>query len=668
MSDLAALLDGVTALLGRRDLTQVEFENWKAGSANGGPNGDGNFPMTDSTGFVRLVPSPAKIAKMTTFRAATLAAAAAQDLSGFDLIRTDAFATAGDGGGAAYARVGGKPNSGAANLTYFSDAQGAWFELQPPAASAVDVRVAGIMPSGNQTTRLQALCSWAENKGVAEVFAPFDLTVNNSTDLFGRVIVGNDTRLSGYTRNGKAYRNIRLNNVNQSDLATHPTPLADRTPKLLWRESENLYFVAVQKEDASKGYNLISFRNNSTTANESIASNSTNMTRWRVIGVDDAVFVGMVKSAYESASPAANWQQTQASGGNQFANLIPKNTNARPMKYWRANQNGDTITFKATARKGRVNVAFLCGTGTDANVGVSIDGAAPVSVSTQATTSNTIRTFWFATSKGDGESVAITLTKNGQNGVSFFPIGVNFCELRDWDETAADHYFYYRDNYDPATNPTGRVSYLTQASSNDFVLRDFGSATYGVHYHGGETDIVSKWYLENAEVAALTADQKFVVGRNLELRGSCKVDWTSLPGGLSKITCEEFYRFGAGGYSNYNLAYGLLDVEEIYTAMFGAAESFTEIIEPVRTDTTAAPNLARVPAGRCNRVTMRNPSTRQKITLEFSVFANEENHYGGPHWRKVLGSYLKFYYGPVLEGRRQYSSISSVTNVRFEAA
>jgi hypothetical protein len=58
---ISDLLDQVSALLGRRNLTQQEVQAWWNGAANGGPNNDGEFPFTDSAGFVRLLPSPAKV-------------------------------------------------------------------------------------------------------------------------------------------------------------------------------------------------------------------------------------------------------------------------------------------------------------------------------------------------------------------------------------------------------------------------------------------------------------------------------------------------------------------------------------------------------------------------------------------------------------------------------
>jgi hypothetical protein len=42
-------------------VTQVQFANWAAGTATGGPNGDGNYPFTDAAGVVRMLPCVDKI-------------------------------------------------------------------------------------------------------------------------------------------------------------------------------------------------------------------------------------------------------------------------------------------------------------------------------------------------------------------------------------------------------------------------------------------------------------------------------------------------------------------------------------------------------------------------------------------------------------------------------
>lgn len=66
--DIAALAANVSALLGRRDLTLREQQDWGAGTPTGGPNGDGYYPLSDSTGFQRMVPAPATVAAVGGLR------------------------------------------------------------------------------------------------------------------------------------------------------------------------------------------------------------------------------------------------------------------------------------------------------------------------------------------------------------------------------------------------------------------------------------------------------------------------------------------------------------------------------------------------------------------------------------------------------------------------
>lgn len=59
ISDLA---DQVSALLGRRDLWLNQAQEWQTGTATGGPNGDGLYPIALSNGDPVLIACPAKLA------------------------------------------------------------------------------------------------------------------------------------------------------------------------------------------------------------------------------------------------------------------------------------------------------------------------------------------------------------------------------------------------------------------------------------------------------------------------------------------------------------------------------------------------------------------------------------------------------------------------------
>ncbi len=123
MSIEAELLTRLSALLGRRDLTQVQFSDWAGGSADGGPDGDGAYPLSDSTGFERKVPSPASVAKIAEDLEATVASAPALAPPAFEALptisvgenaktfRTSGRLTPGDGGDALVGEVADGPET-----------------------------------------------------------------------------------------------------------------------------------------------------------------------------------------------------------------------------------------------------------------------------------------------------------------------------------------------------------------------------------------------------------------------------------------------------------------------------------------------------------------------------------------------------------------------------
>lgn len=68
MSDISDLIDAQIATLaeiavrfGLLQGTWTQIANWAAGTVDGGPDGDGYYPMTDAAGVTRMLPSIAKI-------------------------------------------------------------------------------------------------------------------------------------------------------------------------------------------------------------------------------------------------------------------------------------------------------------------------------------------------------------------------------------------------------------------------------------------------------------------------------------------------------------------------------------------------------------------------------------------------------------------------------
>ncbi|PXA91171.1 hypothetical protein DMC25_06355, partial [Caulobacter sp. D4A] len=82
----AQLAQQITTLVGLWNQREAEFRDWLAGSATGGPQGDGRFPLTNGQGATSLVACPASLASTVSGPgasavAAQLAAEAARDFA-----------------------------------------------------------------------------------------------------------------------------------------------------------------------------------------------------------------------------------------------------------------------------------------------------------------------------------------------------------------------------------------------------------------------------------------------------------------------------------------------------------------------------------------------------------------------------------------------------------
>lgn len=62
MSTNAQLQQQISELLAAWNEREAQFRAWLAGTPNGGPNGDGKYPLTDASGVTQLVDCPAKLA------------------------------------------------------------------------------------------------------------------------------------------------------------------------------------------------------------------------------------------------------------------------------------------------------------------------------------------------------------------------------------------------------------------------------------------------------------------------------------------------------------------------------------------------------------------------------------------------------------------------------
>ncbi|WP_339500226.1 hypothetical protein [Pseudomonas silesiensis] len=502
---------------------------------------------------------------------------------------------------------------------------------------------------GTETAAFVAACAQAVAQGHRRVFIPFlAFTVSAGTDCLGCELFGVDTDFSGRLLNHAGLHNIKVQGHNQSDQSLMPSPRIDAVPKLLWRDSTTHDYCIVQKRDG--GYLLEGFVKDSTTTSESLATTTSEATRRRLSDVLNAIWAGVyLKTAI---TESGTWTAEAISNP---VNVIPTYTSGRALNSRYTAANGSYAEFSVLPKDGLVQFALLTGTSSTATATVSINGTVVATITPAAAVSKTIKIYSIpASGFPDTQAVTVRLTHTGAAATRLQIIGFNFYELKDWRGQAYDDFAYFRNS--------AYAEYLTQSSANDAVIREYNSDKYGISYHGGETNIVSNWKSAGANVAPSVGG--FVVVNDLKLVTSADVSWAAFGGG--SIHIDATWHPSAGGVSHSAQISGDVIAKEIYSHMFGCPESFTEVVSPVRIDLAAAADGSRSTLGRSSQVVMRNPSTGQKITADLTLYNREQNQYGGIHIWKVVGYYLKMYYGWCLGGKMRITNLGLVSNYLFE--
>lgn len=510
----------------------------------------------------------------------------------------------------------------------------------------------GAVGTGNETAKLIAACSASASK---RVLIPLStLTVTNGTDCNGCFLIGNNSTISGRIQNYAGTQSIIIRGINQDEYTYSPQVLTDITPKILYKISATDDAVIQQKK--TRGYLLSIFRINSTTNTNSLAVTTSDSNRRRLATVQDVVWAGVYK--YANSAISGTWTESTLSAASiSNTNLIPEAvTSGQALKYWRTTVQNSYIEFKAKPKNGVVSIMLLAGTTGDTSVSVTVNGTS-YTVSGQSATANTFKLFNFpVTLLSEADSVTLRVTKLGAatNGVNV--VGVNFCELKDWNGSGYDVFTYYR-------NASVYGDYLTQSSSNDAVILEYNSQKYGVAYHGGETNIYYAWYAGGA-LQSIPAIGNFVVARQLELRTSADISWGAFGGGAVHV--EAKWKFANGSISYEGLFSGNIVVSEIYGSMFGANEGLSRIVYPMLVDLTTIGDGDRVSLGRTNKVIYENPTTKQRFIAEFAVDGLLQNQFGGFELWKVVGSYNKGYQAKVHGGKMTITNFAYTTNNTFE--
>lgn len=525
--------------------------------------------------------------------------------------------------------------------------------------STVNVANYGGSPTGDSSTALIAACAAAATRG-GIVYIPFStFTIADGTDCAGCIIKGSGTgtTVTGVLQNYSRIEDIIILGQSSSDKSVSPAYNRDRQPKIHWINSANQRFIITKKP--TQGYVRLSLINNVTTTSNSLGTSVSDITRFRLNGVMNLVWAGVYQSDITTSS--GTWTTNTTSGsGTAFANLIPANDSAgglasgvsSTLKYRSTTVQNSYLEYSARVVNGSVQVSLLCGTGSDPNCSIIVNGTT-YAISAVAAASQTIKRFRFPVSTAaDGESVTVRITKLGADTKGLSVIGVNFLELSEWNGEFSDALVYWR-------NEAAYAHYLTETSANDMVIREYNSDTYGVSYHGGETSITNTW-IKDGVTSSLSSNGTFEIGRDFSLETTCSVSWAALGGGSCAIKARTL--FPSGSYVHESQINGNLIVKDLFVHMFGTNEAFSYVDYPKKINITAIAGSGNYYLGRTTKVVMRNPSSNQKIISHMVTDARDQTDRGGVWVFKSVGSYHKLY-SAVAHGAKASISDYGLTSV-----
>lgn len=424
-----------------------------------------------------------------------------------------------------------------------------------------------------------------------------------------------------YNKLGEEYVERRLTSFQYI-----PTLVTDTTPKLVVESKDVRGNLLVISKKKSSGYVMESLTNNVTTnALDSLAKTGNDNTMWRVSSVLDVLSV--VCSFMGNPTQSGTW--TESSLG-AIPPVIPAYDKGNPFLYLQTKELNAKLTFlNVNVINNKVGFSFIASNGGSRKVSITVDGVTTLLDLFSETVK--VKTFEFSSFKEKVNVEIQHLDTNTFTACNY--LGQYFTELKNWNETPIDRFGYYRTN--------ALADFLLQNSENDWTSKEYKTGIYGGGYHGGEKNIENKIMVDGVETPLSLVPK---VGRSIVINASCTVDWSSLNNDtIIKVSKE--YIFTLSGYYSTVTIKGKGTFSELYSGLFGAPKSFSEIIAPVpMVINDNVENNKRLMLGRSNQAILRNPLTGQTINITYTVHQNDyANQYGGLYVWRVDSSYNKIY-------------------------
>lgn len=513
----------------------------------------------------------------------------------------------------------------------------------------VSVAQTGANGSGNETAEFISACALAIDQGHRRVFIPFpNFTVTDDTDGQQCEVFGSNTELTGHIRNTAALHNISEFGKNSDDRRIHPVSKTDFTPKLVKYISENYTQIFVQKK--TKGYVLIDLKNNVTTAADSLAGSTSDITSHRVTAVSNCtdVIVG-----YKTAAASTGvWTATNLITGIED---VPPETGIQ-YQYLQGQAGTAGIYYEmsiSVPQDGYFNVGFLRSAAAATDVTISVDG---VSIDTSFTTVSATANLQIREYKALPGDRVVRVTKNLSGGLLNL-LGCNFFKLKNArNDVSISHSGYYR-------AATTYRDYINSISANGYAIRDKDAEIWGGEYHGGEININEKLLADGNLVGLPIGGVQ--VCKSLKYIANFTIDYSAHGGSI--IQCDKQHEFFGGGYNHEFSFTGNIRTESLFMTLFGVSTQMDKVLSPQRVDLAAQADETRVHFGRQNMVKYGCSTSDQTLTITHSMYTKEDNAKGGNYIYKVISSnYFKYYSGVVDRGDQIFSAASALNVIEVD--
>lgn len=512
----------------------------------------------------------------------------------------------------------------------------------------VSVAQTGATGSGNETSAFTAACNQAITQGHRRVFIPFPtFTVTDDTDGQQCEVFGSNTELTGHIRNTAALHNIKEFGKNSDDRRIHPVSKTDFTPKLIKYISENYTQIFVQKK--SKGYLLIDLKNNVTTAADSLATSTSDITSHRVTAVSNCIDVLV---GYKTA----NAQTGTWTGINLITDIEEPPETGIQYQYVQGAAGTAGIYYEMiiqVPQDGYFNVGFLRSSAAATDVTITVDGAA---IDSNFTTVSSTANLQIREYKALPGARTVRVTKNLSGGLLNL-LGCNFSKLKNArNDLSISHSGYYR-------AATTYRDYINSISANGYAIRDKDAEIWGGEYHGGELNINEKLLADGNLVSLGIAGVQ--VCKSLKYIANFTIDYSAHGGAV--IQCDKTHEFFGGGYNHEFAFTGNIRAESLFMTLFGVSTQMDKVLSPERVDLAAMPDSTRAYFGRQNRVKYGCSTSDQTLTITHSTYTHEDNAKGGNYIYKVISSnYHKYYSGVSDRGDMVLTSASALNVIEAD--